>query len=119
MDFHDIAVDFILAVMRSASTDKIRPIDWWQRAKTALESSAGGAAHWDDLLTRIARKLQIEVYREASVLSLEGIRDDLEDFRPFATYCRRHSIAIVAAAQAQSAAARDERKAAKAQEEVF
>jgi len=119
MDFHDIAVDFILAVMRSASTDKIKPIDWWQRAKTALESSAGGAAHWDDLLTRAARKLQIDVYREASSAAFEEIIEDVADFRAFASYCRRHSIAIVAAAQAKSSAARDERKAAAERKEVF
>jgi hypothetical protein len=99
----DLAVDLVLAVMGSASTDKIRPIDWWPRAKTALEASAGAAVDFEDLLSRMANKLCIETYTESSAVALAEIKEEIEAFRPFASYCRQQAIAIVATAQAKRA----------------
>jgi len=106
----NIGVELVLTLMASASTDKIRPIDWWTRARTALETACESADSFPGLMSRAADKLQIEVFREKSANWISSVRpllQDAADFVPFRDFCSRNAVYIVAIAQAQRAATKE------------
>jgi hypothetical protein len=99
-----LAVELVLTVMRSASTDDIRPIDWWPRARAALEVGAAEADSFPHLVSRMGSKLSIEAYREASSRLLKGIGQSIGEGWPrFRELARRDALYIVAMAQAERA----------------
>lgn len=110
-----LATRLVLAVMRSASTDKIRPIDWWTRARTALEAAAATAETYSHMVSEMARHLQIDSYSAASSRSISEIGTPFRvtpgDFAPFARVAERDAPYIVAMAQMQRAEEREERTA--------
>jgi hypothetical protein len=110
-DLTDIAVELVLAVMRSASTDQIRPIDWWPRAKAALEVAASRARTWPHLISRMGQKLGIDAYRSASskvISSLGRTVTAADAFTRFRRLAERDALYIVAEAQVM----REEQRAA-------
>lgn len=99
-ELRQTAVRLVLAMMASASTEKIRPVDWWQRAKTALVSAADRAASWGELVATMARRLQIDVTRIESsrAISLVAVHDP-RDFSALIQIIRREAVYLIAEAQ--------------------
>lgn len=108
-DYLLLAVDLLLAVMRSASTDKIRPIDWWSRGKSALEVAAAQAETFSHLVSRMGAKLQIEAFRAESSKEISSLGRTLKDgdFIHFRDLCQRDALYIAALAQAHKAALKE------------
>ena len=108
----DLAVDLVLAMMQSASTDKIGALDWWPRARTAIETAADVASSWPHLISKMAAKLQIDATQTGSAKAISFLGDELSEgkaFDRFRALCRRDAVFIVAMAQAK----RDEQKRAR------
>lgn len=104
------AIDLVRAMMGSASSDKIRRIEWWIRARNALETAATSADSFASMVSTMGRKLQID----ATTISTARVVADLahavaSDFEAFRRYCEREHLFIVAIAQAEAA----ERRAAR------
>lgn len=110
-----LATRLVLAVMRSASTDKIRPIDWWTRARTALEAAAATAETYPHLVSEMARHLQIEAFTARSSRSISEVESpfllDPNLFPSFARVVERDAPYIVAMAQMKRAEEREEKSA--------
>jgi hypothetical protein len=94
-----MATDLVLAMMASATTEKIRPVDWWPRAKTALVAACSRAENWSQLISTMARKLQIETLRGDSTKALSLCEPHADDYQAFVRLCRREAVYIVAQAQ--------------------
>jgi hypothetical protein len=94
-----MATELVLAMMASATTEKIRPVDWWPRAKSALVAACSRAEDWSQLVSTMARKLQIETLRGDSTKALSLCEPHPEDFGAFVRLCRREAVYIVAQAQ--------------------
>lgn len=110
----ELAVQLVLAMMRSASTDKIRPIDWWERARSALETGAATAETFPQLVAVMGRKLQIDATVEDSSKAICSLAETLlasGDFGKFRHLCETQALYVVAIAQARRA----EQRAAHAQ----
>jgi len=99
-DLTDIAEALVLAVMRSASTDTIRAIDWWPRARSALQVAAAQAESWPHMISKMGQKLQIEAFQAMSSKTIAQIRVPNDAFPRFREICQRDSLFIVAMAQA-------------------
>lgn len=98
----DLAVDVVLSMMSSASTDKISPLAWWPRAKSSLETAADVAESWQHMVSKMAAKLQIDSTTNATAAALKIIGEKIGDsFGRFRNLCRRDAIFIVAMAQAE------------------
>lgn len=107
LEITDIAVDFVLAMMSSASTDNIRPLDWWTRARSALETSASVAESWPQMVSKFGSKIQVDACRGKTSHALVTLKARLGDgFGTFRALCQRDALYIVAMAQAK----RDEQK---------
>lgn len=105
-----IAVDLIRTMMASASSEQIRRIEWWSRAKSALETAAESASSFSSMVSAMGRKLQIDVTTVntgAEVARLAVVIGD--DFEGFRRYCARESLFAAAIAQAEA----QERRAAR------
>lgn len=94
-----IARDLVLAMMASATTEKISPIDWWPRAKAALKSSSARAKTWGELVSAMAAKLQIETLRADSSRSVCELALAAGDLRAFRRVVDAQAVYIVAEAQ--------------------
>ena len=106
MQIEELAIRFVLAMMRSASTDKIRPVDWWGRARAALEASAASADNLREMVSRFAKKCQIDTLTASSANSISSVDHDLGDregFVAFRRLCERDAVFVVAMAQTQRA----------------
>lgn len=109
----DLAVDLVIAMMGSASTSKIRPVDWWQRAKTALVVGASIAEAWPQMIARMGSKLQIDATTYATSEALQRIGETLrgaDAFERFRFLCERDALYIVAMAQAKRAEQREQKE---------
>lgn len=108
----DRAVALVLAMMSSASTERIRPVDWWVRAKSALETAAASCHDYASLVSIMGRKLQIEATTAATAAALARIDAEVRrDFERFRRVCERQALYIVALAQDARAEARAQRAA--------
>jgi hypothetical protein len=107
-DLIDAGAELLLAVLASASTDKIRPVDWWTRARSALETGAACAESVPEMVATMGRKLEVEVTSPASaqrVVALEArVRGEFEALR---RTCERQALYVVAVAQARRQAERE------------
>ncbi len=105
-------VALVQTMMRSASIEKIRPIDWWTRARTALEGAARSSDHFSAMASAMARKLQIDVARTDTATDLAFLADEVAgSFPAFRRFVEREALYIVAMAQADSKARKEERAA--------
>lgn len=103
-----LASRFILAMMRSASTDVIDPVKWWERAKTALETAAEESETYGQMVASMARKLQIECLTEVSSASICEVESDLgDDWDAWRDLCARDAVYLVAVARMDRDAQRD------------
>ena len=118
----DAAVDLVLAMAASASTDVIRPVDWWPRQRVsahasqvgrlraALEVAAAEAESLPHMVSRMSAKLQIQALHSASSRSIVVITGAVAgDWPRFRELAQRDAIYITAMAQVE----RDKRREAK------
>jgi len=108
----DLAVDLILAMMRSVPQDTIRALDWWPRARAAMVSAANRAETVGRFTSEMARKLQIPAVTNDTANYLSSLSEALVEratFKRFRHLCRRDAVYIVAMAQAK----RDEQRKSK------
>ena len=104
------AIDLVRMMMASASSDHIRRIEWWSRAKTALETAAMRADSFGSMVSVMARKLQIDVTTIATGERVAELAGRVGDFPAFAKFCASDALYVVAIAQAESKQRRDERE---------
>src|SRR5690606_17849209 len=91
------AATLVRAMMASASSEKIRRIEWWQRAKSALETAAMSADSFSSMVSAMARKLQIDVTTTTTGLDVANLALAVEpDFESFRRFCEREAIYVVA-----------------------
>jgi hypothetical protein len=111
-----IAEELVLAMMASASTDKIRPMDWWERARTALELSVDAAESPQEMVTRFAKRIQAQTLSASTArrLSCLSSLDDPTVWQAFRRLVARQSTYIVAFAAERRTAEREEYAAEKA-----
>lgn len=95
-----LARDLVLWMMASATREDISPVDWWPRAKEALETACARARTWGELVTTMATKLQIEVLRLDSGKVICSARLDGDDFRAFKRVAKAEAVYVVAEAAA-------------------
>ena len=96
-----LPVRLVLAVMRSASTEKIRPVDWWTRAQSALHSASAMSQSYGQMVSIMGHKLQIATFQRNSAIEISSIGVSIEDFERFRFECERDALYIVAEAQAR------------------
>lgn len=107
----DVAVNVALAAMASVSTDIISPKNWWPRCRAALEAAAGAADDWPGFVSRLASKLQVEVFARESTANFEIARETVgKDLAEFLAFVRGNAVYVVALAQMKRAAEREEQK---------
>jgi hypothetical protein len=114
----DLAVEWLRASMKSASTDVIDPRDWWERARTALVTAAATAETWPQMVARQLGKLQVTSTVEQTATAIRITGEQLSELGPaawprFRALCERDGLYIAAMAQALNAADRAERKGKK------
>jgi|SRR5688572_1816096 len=110
----ELGIQLVLAMMRSASTDKIRPIDWWTRARSALETAAATADSFAQLVAVMGRKLQIDATAESTSKEISSLAETLTasgDFERFRHLCETQALYVVAIAQGRRAEQRAEYEA--------
>lgn len=104
MELIDLAVRMVLAMMRSASTDNVKPMDWWDRARTALEASASVAESWSQMVSKFGAKIQVISLKDSSAREIcsvgDGVTANWDRFRALA---QRDALYITAMAQARRA----------------
>lgn len=105
-----LATDLLLAVMDSVSREKVRPQDWWTRARSALETAAGFAEGFSHLISVMCQKLQIDALRRQSSSCLCSIEQQLAgEVDEFLRLLERDAVYIVARAQVRRQEERDAR----------
>lgn len=109
-----LLIRLVLAMMASADRKKIRAMDWWGRAKSALETAASRADSWAELVAVMGEKLQIEVLREssASSISLAGqeIAREGVEWETLRRKAEREALFIVSLAQLERASQRESKE---------
>lgn len=104
------AIDLVRTMMASASSDHIRRIEWWSRAKTALETAAMRADSFGSMVSVMARKLQIDVTTIGTGERVAELAALVDDFTAFSKFCATDALYVVAIAQAESKQRREERE---------
>jgi len=95
-------ISLVRAVMACASSDNIPRTEWWSRAKTALEVSATCAHDFGEMVSVMARKLQVDALVSKSSNTIHQLSVELEaDFEAFRGTCANKALYIVALAQAE------------------
>lgn len=102
------AIDLVLAMMRSASTNKIQPKRWWERARTALETAAATAGDFPEMVAVMGRKLEIDVTRNETADVIARLTPELAMFEPFRRLCETQALYVVALAQSRREEQREE-----------
>jgi hypothetical protein len=98
-----VAIDIVRAMMRSVDRSKIRPLDWWPRAKSALETAAASSDSYSSLISTMGRKLQIDCTAPWTGELIGALAHEVgADFEPFRAYVEREALYIVAICQAES-----------------
>ena len=112
----DMGVELVLAMMASASTDHIRPTDWWERARTALEISAEASDSKGEMVTRFASRNKAHTLAKRTVERLSSLSslDDPAVFTAFRRFVSRQSTYVVAFAQERRGNERAEAESDKA-----
>lgn len=99
------AIDLVRALMRSTDSRKIRRIEYWSRAKSALETAAMSADSFSSLVSKMGHKLQIDCTTKTSGEIVGELAVAVgADFEAFRRYCAAESLYIIAICQAESKA---------------
>jgi len=98
--------DFLLAMMRSASTERIPPREWWEQAKAAIEIGAEEET-FEEMAAAVARRLYIESFTKAPANWISSHEAIIRSHWPaFRRLCRRSAVYIAGIARV----AREEQK---------
>lgn len=101
-DMNTLGARLVLAMMRSVDPDVIKPLDWWGRARTALETAAQSSDHYSGMISAMGKKLQIDVLREESGAEVLLIGHEVAaQFDDFRRHLDTEALFVVAIAQAQ------------------
>jgi hypothetical protein len=101
-DLYDVAIRLVNAMLDSVDTAVVKPMTWWDRARTALETGASVSTTWPQCVARTARKLQIVTLTKASGETVVALGTSLHDPAVFAAWRAlvvRDAIYIVAIAR--------------------
>lgn len=79
----DEAVRLLDALLDSADVQTVGVSDWWDRARTALETAAAGAEDFAHLVSIGCRKLQIDSLNERASRTIADLGTALADRRRF------------------------------------
>lgn len=102
------AVALVRAMMASASREKIRPIEWWSRAQSALEAAARSSDHFSAMVSAMGRKLQIDTVYPSTAEDLAFLADEAAaDFETFRRFCDEEALYVVAIAQVENKARKE------------
>jgi len=107
-------VKLVLECMSNASTEKISPIDWWPRAKSALLAATARATTWGELVDTMCRKLEVNILRNDSAKAIYLLALDGDQLREFKRLMQREGIYVVAEAQVERERQRQAAKEAQA-----
>lgn len=111
-----LARDYVLAMMRSASTDKVPPREWWEQAKAALEIGAEEPT-LEGMTASIARRLQIESLTKHTASWISSHEQEIRAHFPrFRSQCKRVAVYIVGMARIERDAQRNAVREEKADE---
>lgn len=108
---HDQAVRFLLAMLRSASTDEIAPRDWWRRAQAALEWGASTASTYHEMRARMAESLEIQAPTKRTAQEASSIYSEIsahDQFQQFRRLCENQAFAVTSDAQVVRERERDD-----------
>ena len=103
----NMAVDLVVALMKSADPEIIRPMDWWSRAKTALVVSASVAETYPAMISKYLSKIQVVATKAETSEIIATTRDciaslGMEAWERFRFLCERDALYIVAMSQVQN-----------------
>ena len=105
---HRLGCRLVMAMRRAVSeADQIAPLDRWTRLRSALETAAAAAQDWPQMVSEMARKLQIHTLPPAAaslVCSMAG--EVAADWQPFREACEREALYVIALAQVEADADR-------------
>lgn len=102
-----LARDYVLAMLRSASTDRIPPREWWEQAKAALEIGAEEPT-LEGMTASFARRLQIESLTKHTASWICSHEAQLRaEFPRFRAHCKRVAVYIVGMARIERDAQRN------------
>jgi hypothetical protein len=105
-----LGVELVLAMMASATTERISPVDWWPRAKSALLAAVARGKTWGEIVTTMAAKLQIETLRLESGRAICSMAIGTADLLAFRRVAQAEAVYLVA----EAAAIREHDRAAEA-----
>jgi len=112
----DWGVEFLSAILDSADVEKIGPKQWWDRARTALETGTATAA-FSEAVSKTAAKLEIDGALSArSSATINRLAEHLSDpavFGAWAELCTRDAVYITALTRMRRDEAKASAKAAK------
>lgn len=98
--------DYLLSMMRSASTDRIPPREWWEQAKAALEIGAEEPT-FEEMTSALARRLHIESLTKVTANWISSHEAVIRaNFQAFRRQCRRSAVYIAGMARIE----RDEQR---------
>jgi len=104
---HRLGCRLVMAMRRAIDPEKIAPLDRWTRLRSALETAAAAAQDWPQMVSEMARKLQIHTlpdHAASSICSLAG--EATADWQPFREACEREALYVIALAQVEADADR-------------
>lgn len=109
-DLTVLAEDFLDALLSAADLKVIGKNNWWDRAKSALETAAASSATWPACVARACKKLQIstpDTRLSAEVDKLAKILGDERVYLRWARLAARDAVYVTAMVRAR----RDQRHA--------
>jgi len=105
---YEYAQRFAHALLDSADSNKLGK-DYWERAKSALETGAAASTSWAQCVSISAKKLQIDVYKDEPsriVTELAAALNDPETFARLRDLVQRNATYIIAIVRAERTARR-------------
>lgn len=101
LNYHQIASNLILAMLANADPEKIGGLNWWPRARAALQSASARATSFPEMVAVMGHKLQVIVLSQKTAQKVSTIGTQIENvFEKFRHICERDSLYIIAEAQA-------------------
>jgi len=110
----DLTVEWLDALLSSASTDTIGVTNWWPRATSALITAAATADSYAHAVSVACRKLQIDVLSPGSAKTLAGLEPQisprLTEWQTLAEQDAEYLVALTRLRRKAAAAARKSTK---------
>lgn len=112
-----LAVDLVLAMADGIDYATIDPIKKWERTKSALASAAQSSNSFSEMVSTMAKKLQIEIlptWREGPSSRVVALAESVDPiFEEFRTYVDKNATFVFAIAQHQHKTVKNAREVAR------